>query len=112
MARPSSGAVVRAAILFAVAGALKVESAMSRRAAFAKVASLAPLVPLAAVADLKQASDAAVYERADKGVMDVARVLERAKAGKLVDGTSATCQEVERQRIPICDPPFHEAAAC
>ena len=42
-------------------------------------------------ANLKQASDFEVYKRADEGVLNSARVIERAKAGKLVDGSGATC---------------------
>ena len=36
-------------------------------------------------ANLKQASDFEVYKRADEGVLNSARVIERAKAGKLVE---------------------------
>merc|ERR1719217_1374732 len=68
---------------------------MSRRTVFAK-ASLAPLVPLAAFAELKQASDAEVYARADAGSLNSARVIQRAKEGKLVDGSSATCEELDK----------------
>ena len=49
-----------------------------------------------AQANLKQASDFEVYKRADEGVLNSARVIERAKAGKLVDGSGATCSELER----------------
>ena len=38
-------------------------------------------------ANLKQATDFEVYKRADEGVLNSARVIERAKAGKLVDGS-------------------------
>eukprot|EP00900_Chrysochromulina_parva_P016092 jgi/Chrpa1/24484/Chrysochromulina_OHIO_Genome00002359-RA len=85
--------LIVAAALIASGDALNVVG-MSRRAAFAKAAALIPLVPLAAFAELKQASDAEVYERADEGKLNAARVVERAKAGKLVDGSSATCDEL------------------
>ena len=58
-------------------------------------AGLAPLVPLAAFADLKRAEDAAIYERADKGTLNAARAIERAKVGDLADGSSATCAELD-----------------
>jgi hypothetical protein len=87
--------LIVAASLIASGDALNVPVAgMSRRAAFAKAAALIPLVPLAAFAELKQASDAEVYGRADAGKLSAARVIERAKAGKLVDGSSANCQEL------------------
>lgn len=47
-------------------------------------------------ANLKQASDFEVYKRADEGVLNSARVIERAKAGKLVDGSGASCSELEK----------------
>ena len=47
-------------------------------------------------ANLKQASDFEVYKRADEGVLNSARVIERAKAGTLVDGSSATCAELDK----------------
>lgn len=47
-------------------------------------------------ANLKQATDFDVYKRADEGVLNSARVIERAKAGKLVDGSGATCSELEK----------------
>jgi len=47
-------------------------------------------------ANLKQASDFEVYKRADEGVLNSARVIERAKAGKLVDGSGASCSEIEK----------------
>merc|ERR1712146_452287 len=46
-------------------------------------------------AGLKQAGDAEVYARADAGQLNSARVIERAKAGTLVDGSSATCSELD-----------------
>ena len=86
-----------AAALIASGDALNVPVVgMSRRAAFAKATALIPLVPLAAFAEYKQASDAEVYARADAGKLNAARVIERAKAGKLVDGSSATCSELEK----------------
>ena len=45
---------------------------------------------------IKQASDFEVYKRADEGVLNSARVIERAKAGKLVDGSGASCAELEK----------------
>merc|ERR1719258_244608 len=78
------------------ADALKIGAGLSRRAAVAKVASLAPLVPLAAFADLKKAGDAAVYANADAGKLNAARAIERAKTGDLVDGSSATCDELDK----------------
>jgi len=39
-------------------------------------------------------TDAAVYARADAGSLKVARAIERAKRGQLVDGSSATCMEL------------------
>jgi len=88
--------LVAAAALIATGDALNLPvEGMSRRAAFAKAAALIPLVPLAAFAELKQASDAEVYARADAGDLNAARVIERAKAGKLVDGSSATCSELK-----------------
>merc|ERR1711988_897381 len=47
-------------------------------------------------ANLKQATDFEVYKRADEGVLNSARVIERAKAGKLVDGSGATCSQLEK----------------
>ena len=47
-------------------------------------------------ANLKQATDFEVYKRADEGVLNSARVIERAKAGKLVDGAGASCSELEK----------------
>ena len=49
-----------------------------------------------ATANLKQATDAEVYKRADEGILNSARVIERAKAGKLVDGSGATCGELQK----------------
>merc|ERR1719198_1066302 len=72
---------VLAAMLFASSDALKIPGAMSRRSVFAK---------------LKQASDADVYARADEGKLNSARVIQRAKEGKLVDGSSATCEELDK----------------
>jgi len=77
--------------------ALRVNPAgMTRRAAINAAASVMPLVPLAAFAELKQASDAEVYARADDGKLNSARVIERAKAGKLVDGSGASCDELKK----------------
>jgi hypothetical protein len=87
--------IVVAASLIASGDALNVPVAgMSRRGAVANAAALFPHRPLAAFAELKQASDAEVYGRADAGKLSAARVIERAKAGKLVDGSSANCNEL------------------
>ena len=45
---------------------------------------------------LRKATDAEVYARADIGDLTVARTIERAKNDLLVDGTSATCKELEQ----------------
>lgn len=45
---------------------------------------------------LKKASDFQVYKRADEGALSSARVIQRAKDGELVDGSSATCAELEK----------------
>jgi len=45
---------------------------------------------------LKKASDFEVYKRADEGALSSARVIQRAKDGELVDGSSATCAELEK----------------
>merc|ERR1712205_279794 len=47
-------------------------------------------------ANLKQAGDFEVYKRADEGVLSSARVIQRAKEGKLVDGSGATCDELAK----------------
>ena len=49
-----------------------------------------------AQANLKQATDFEVYKRADEGVLSSARVIQRAKDGKLVDGSGATCDELAK----------------
>merc|ERR1712216_877504 len=46
-------------------------------------------------ANLKQATDFEVYKRADEGVLNPARVIDRARSGKLVDGSGA-CSELEK----------------
>merc|ERR1712205_181558 len=46
--------------------------------------------------NLKQATDFEVYKRADEGVLNSARVIDRARSGKLVDGSGATCSELEK----------------
>ena len=45
---------------------------------------------------LKKASDFEVYKRADEGALTSARVIQRAKDGELVDGSSATCDELAK----------------
>ena len=47
-------------------------------------------------ANLKKASDFEVYARADEGSLISARVVERAKAGRLVDGSGASLNELSR----------------
>jgi bifunctional DNA-binding transcriptional regulator/antitoxin component of YhaV-PrlF toxin-antitoxin module len=47
-------------------------------------------------ANLKQGSDFEVYKRADEGVLSSARVIQRAKDGKLVDGSGASCDELAK----------------
>lgn len=78
------------------ADALKIGAGMTRRTAVAKVASLAAVAPLAAFADLKKAGDAEIYANADANKLNAARAIERTKTGDLVDGSSATCQELDR----------------
>jgi len=46
--------------------------------------------------NLKQAEDFDVYKRADEGSLTAARAIERAKSGKLVEGSSATCSQLEK----------------
>tara|TARA_B110001452_G_scaffold148690_1_gene123788 strand:+ start:2857 stop:4182 length:1326 start_codon:yes stop_codon:yes gene_type:complete len=45
---------------------------------------------------LKQASDAEVYIRADEGKLTNKGVIERASSGKLVEGSGATCAELDQ----------------
>jgi hypothetical protein len=88
--------VLAAAVLVSSTDALNIGTGMDRRAAIAKAFSVAPaVVALPAFAELKKAGDAAIYERADKGSLSVARAIERAKTGDLVDGSSATCAELD-----------------
>jgi len=87
--------LVAALAILESADALNIGAGMSRRTAIAKVASLAPLVPLAAFADLNKAGDADIYKRADDGKLNAARAIERVKNGDLVDGSSATCAELD-----------------
>ena len=47
-------------------------------------------------ANLKQGGDFEVYKRADEGVLSSARVIQRAKDGKLVDGSGASCDELAK----------------
>merc|ERR1712216_549749 len=47
-------------------------------------------------ANLKQSTDFEVYKRADEGTLNAARVIDRARSGKLVDGSGATCSELEK----------------
>merc|ERR1719271_1648127 len=47
-------------------------------------------------ANLKQSGDFDVYKRAAEGTLTSARVIERAKKGQLVDGSGASCAELEK----------------
>lgn len=89
--------ILTAAFLVASGDALRISpTAMTRRAAIGAAAAALPLAPLAAFAELKQASDGEVYARADSGKLSSARAIERAKKGTLVDGSSASCDELEK----------------
>ena len=88
--------VIAAALLVSSGEALKIGAGVSRRAALGKAAVLAPLIAAPAFAELKRPEDAAIYKRADEGKLNAARAIERAKAGDLVDGSSATCAELDR----------------
>merc|ERR1719163_321731 len=84
--------MIAAALLVSSGEALNLNTAaMGRRAAVAKAASLVAAPAFALV----RAEDAAIYERADKGKLNAARAIERAKQGDLVDGSSATCAELD-----------------
>jgi hypothetical protein len=89
--------IVALAAFVVSADALRIDaSGMSRRAIMGKAAALAPaLIAAPAFAELKRAEDAEVYKRADNGKLNAARVIERAKTGDLVDGSSATCAELD-----------------
>merc|ERR1740127_449303 len=63
------------------ADALKIGAGMTRRSAFA---------------ELKKAGDAEIYANADANKLNAARAIERTKTGDLVDGSSATCAELDR----------------
>ena len=83
--------------LIVVSGdALKIGAgtAASRRAVL--LGACMPLGASPAFAALKQASDGEVYKRADMGQLNAARVIERAKKGTLIDGSSASCAELNR----------------
>jgi len=71
---------------------------ISRRSLLGKATAGAFLSsPLAAFArdPIKQASDAAVYDRADEGSLTSARVNQRAETNQMVVGKGATCTELE-----------------
>ena len=88
--------IIACALLVSSGDALQVNAPMSRRGLMAKAASASlALAPLAAFADLKKAGDADIYARADAGRLNAARTIERAKTGDLVDGSSATCSELD-----------------
>jgi hypothetical protein len=88
-----------AAFVVASGDALRIDGLSNRRAVVGTAASALSLVPLAAFAEpeeLKKASDAEIYARADEGSLISARVVERAKAGRLVDGSGASLNELSR----------------
>jgi hypothetical protein len=88
--------IIACALLVASGDALNLGASVSRRGLMAKAASASvALAPLAAFAELKKAGDADIYARADKGKLNAARAIERAKTGDLVDGSSATCAELD-----------------
>lgn len=89
--------LVVCALVVASGDALKVSPALTRRDLVAKAAAASFAVsPLAAFAELKKASDGDVYKRADEGKLTTSRAIERAQRDELVDGSSATCGELER----------------
>tara|TARA_B100000795_G_scaffold122524_1_gene91227 strand:+ start:480 stop:782 length:303 start_codon:yes stop_codon:yes gene_type:complete len=63
-----------AAFVVSSGDALRIDGLNTRRAAIASAASALSLVPLAAFAELKQAGDAEIYERAREGKLNAARV--------------------------------------
>jgi predicted transcriptional regulator len=85
-----------AAFVVSSGDALRIDGLNTRRAAVTSAASALSLVPLAAFAELKKAGDADIYARADAGKLNAARVIERAKTGDLVDGSSANCDELDK----------------
>eukprot|EP00964_Phaeocystis_antarctica_P102997 scaffold68303_cov48-Phaeocystis_antarctica.AAC.1 len=103
-----------AAFVVSSGDALRIDGLNTRRAAIASAASALSLVPLAAFAELKQAGDAEIYERAREGKLNAARVrpppisivgaagllghpvIERTKTNDLVDGSSASCDELDK----------------
>ena len=88
--------VIACALLVASGDALNLGASVSRRGLMAKAASASvALAPLAAFAELKKAGDGDIYKRADEGRLNAARAIERAKTGDLVDGSSATCSELD-----------------
>ena len=64
---------------------------VSRRAALGKAAALTPLIAAPAFAEPAPGCTTASADEA----LNAARVIERAKAGGLVDGSSATCAELD-----------------
>jgi len=88
-------------LLVASADALKA-GPISRRALLGKATAGAFLSsPLAAFAkDLKQASDASVYDRADDGALTSARVIQRAKDDQLVIGKGTLLPLMAARRPP------------
>jgi hypothetical protein len=89
--------IIAAALLIATGESLKINAGVSRRAAVAKAASLAlPFVAMPAFAELKKAGDGEIYKRADEGKLNAARAIERTKSGDLVDGSSASCTELDK----------------
>mgnify|MGYP006079185687 CR=1 FL=1 len=89
-------------LLIASADALKA-SPISRRALLGKATAGAILSsPLAAFAKepLRQATDAAVYDRADDGGLTSARVIQRAKDDQLVVGKGTLLPRMAARRPP------------
>ena len=96
-----------AAFVVSSGDALRIDGLSGRRSVVTNAAAAAAsLVPLAAFAELKKAGDAEIYKRADEGKLNAARAIECAKQGLLVDGSSATCDEVLLPLFP-CTLPKH-----
>ena len=90
-------------LLTTSADALEAGCPISRRALLGKATAGACLSsPLAAFArdPLKQASDAAVYDRADEGSLTSARVIQRAETNQLVVGQGTPLPLMAARRPP------------
>lgn len=88
--------LICAALLISSGEALKVSTGVSRRAALAKAASIALPMAASPAFALVRDGDADIYKRADEGKLTATRAIERAKSGDLADGTSATCDELDK----------------